>query len=111
MLDLTKIRYEEFNNSIEDLNWRLDLIIDCGDWQILKDKKSGKFFVNEHSCNDFYEVRPIAKLEYDVTNDIQCTYETLFNMFDWDKYDFCGEQVAEDKIVYWWFKDVLPELN
>ena len=110
-MDLTRISFEEFNNVIDDLKHRLETVIEAGDdWQIFKDKKSGKFFVNECSCNDFYEVRPIAKLEYDVFNDIQCTNENLFNMFDWNKYDFCGEQVTEDKIIYWWFKEVYNQM-
>ena len=105
MMDLTKISFEEFNNG--NFEGRVETVIDCGDWQIIKDKESGKYFVNALCDTDFYEVRAVAKLEYDVLNDIQCTYETLFNMFDWNKYDFCGKQVTEDKIVYWWFADVV----
>ena len=109
MLDYTKMTFTEFNNAIdEDLENRLHLTIDAEDWQIWKDTKSGKFFYIESGTNDasdFYEVRPIARLEYDVLNDIQCKPETLFDLFK--DYDFCGEQVTENKIIYWWFKEVV----
>ena len=108
MMDLTKISFEEFNNNIRKFDDITDLIIDDGDWLIIRDNTSGKYFINALYCNDFYEVKPIAKLEYDAKCDIQFRRRDLF---DYDEYDFCGEQKTEDKIIYWWFKEVVPELD
>lgn len=107
MVDLTKITFREFNDNIDNFHNRLELIIDDGDWFIFRDKLSSKYFVNAPCDMDFYEVKPVAKLEYDVLCDVQYENKVLFDMFDWNKYDFCGEQVTDDKIFFWWFKEVV----
>ena len=74
MVDLTKISFEELNNNAKDFSGNFEMIVKSGeDWQIVRDKGTGKFFVYECGYMSFYEVRRIAKLEYDVLNDIQCT--------------------------------------
>ena len=58
MIDLTKISFEEFNKDIGKFDDITELIIDDGDWLIIRDKTSGKYFINALYCNDFYEVKP-----------------------------------------------------
>lgn len=107
-MDFTKMSFEEFNgDNIKEHYNKMERIIDDGDWQILRDKESRGFFVNALYNHDFYEVVPVAKLEYDVLCDIQCKNEVLFDMFSYTNYDFCGEQVTDDKIYFWWFKEVV----
>ena len=98
MMDLTKISFEEFNNNISKFDDITELIIDDGDWLIIRDKTSGKYFINALYCNDFYEVKPIGKLEYDAKCNVQFMRHELF---DYNDYDFGGEQTTEDKIILW----------
>ena len=101
--DYSKMSFTEFNFAIDEDD-NLSLVIDSDDWQIWRDIESNRYFYIETGINDasdFYEVVPLAKLDYSIIYDIQCDKETLINMFD--SYDFSGEEVTNDKITYWWF--------
>lgn len=111
-VEFDKMTFEEFNNLIDnDTEHKLHLVLDDCDWQIWKATVANKescvsrfFFIEtgENDASDFYEVVPIAKLEYSIVNDVQCEDQVFFDMFD--DYDFCGQEINDDNAAIWWFK-------
>lgn len=104
MLDISKMSYSDFCLWITENDADVEYILDYDDWSVIKIEN--RFYFYEHeiegSSNDFYEVLPIATLRYTIINDIRTDkpLDYLFNC------DFCGEQVTDDEIIYWWFKQV-----
>lgn len=104
MLDISKMSYSDFCLWITENDADVEYILDYKDWSVVKIE--GRFYFYEHeiegSSDDFCEVLPIAVLHYSVNNDVHFDIppDCLFDC------DFCGEQVTDDEIIYWWFKQI-----
>lgn len=101
--------YSEFvsalNNDTED---RFQVIIDYDDFQIIGEAGTGRYFYiecGENDASDFFEVKCIASLYYDINHDLKIDHADagmyLSELFDCD---MCGESVFDDHIEYLWFK-------
>ena len=101
---MTNLTYSEFCLWITENDDKVEYILGYDDWSVVKIE--GRYYYYEHivegSSDDFFEVEPIARLYYSVDNDIE-TSEPLNYLFDCA---MCGEQVTDDEIIYWWFKEV-----
>lgn len=79
-----------------------ELILDYVDWSVYYDHESATFIYVDNDTEERFYVRPIATLHYtifDQPNGIICL-DCLFDN------TFCGEQVTDDEIIYWWFKEI-----
>ena len=101
MLNLT---YSEFCLWLDENDDKVEYILTYEDWSVVK--IDGHYYYYDHevegNSDTFVEVQPIAKLLYSVVNDIK-TNKPLDYLFDCH---VCGEQVIDDRIIYWWFKEV-----
>lgn len=78
------------------------LILDYEDWSVYYDNESATFIYVDNDTKEWFYVRPIATLHYTIfeqPNDTICL-DTLFDN------TCCGEQVTDDEIIYWWFKEI-----
>ena len=105
--DDSKYSYAEFCNAIDE-DENLDLILDYEDFCVWRDTLTGRYFyieTGENDASEFCELKLIAKLTYDVNNDLIIEHsecgEVMSKLF---KCDCCGEHVADDFIEYLWFK-------
>lgn len=107
MFDIDELNYSEFCLWITEHDDEVEYILEYDDWSVVW--IDGRYYFYEHEVegdsDEYYQVTPIAKLYYDVENDIKNT-KYLNRLFDCD---VCGEQVLGDGITYWWFKAVDEE--
>ena len=87
--DFSKMTYSEFCVWITENDAKVEYVLQYYEHEI------------EGSSDLFYEVKAIAKLHYTAENDIQ-TDAPLHSLFECC---VCGEQVLDDEIIYWWFKE------
>ena len=105
------MNYSEFCQKLsEDVADRYLLVLDYDDFQVWQDTYTNKYFyleVSENDASDFFEVKVIARLIYDVNNDIKIpadeTGRVMSELFDCC---CCGEFVADNCIKYLWFDEV-----
>ena len=101
--DFSKMTYSEFCVWITENDAKVEYVLQYENWSVVKIDK--KYYYYEHeiegSSDLFYEVKAIAKLHYTAENDIQ-TDAPLHSLF---ACCVCGEQVLDDEIIYWWFKE------
>ena len=100
MLNLT---YSEFCLWLDENDDKVEYILVYEDWSIVK--IDGRYYYYEHAMEDesdrFIMVQPIATLHYSIVNDIK-SYDKIDDLFDCD---FSGEQITDNEIIYWWFKE------
>jgi hypothetical protein len=98
------LTYSEFCLWIDENDDKVEYILEYDDWSVVL--IDGRYYYYEHEVEGdsdaFYEVEPIAQLYYSVVNDVKAS-EPMNDLFDCD---VCGEQVCDDELVYWWFKEV-----
>ena len=101
---MKNLTYSEFCLWLDENYDKVEYILDYEDWSVVK--VDGYYYYYEHevegSSDIFIEVQPIAELHYNIINDIQ-TNKPLDYLFDCR---VCGEQIIDDEIIYWWFKEV-----
>lgn len=101
---MKNLTYSEFCLWIDENDDKVEYILEYDDWSVVL--IDGHYYYYEHEVegdsDEFYEVQPIAQLYYNIVNDIKTT-DSLDDLFDCD---VCGEQVCDDELVYWWFKEV-----
>ena len=82
----------------------VDFILNYDDWSVVL--IAGQYWYYEHEVegdsDTFFQVVPIATLHYSMNHDIK-SHEDLHSLFD---NDMCGEQITDNEIIYWWFKEV-----
>lgn len=93
-----------------------DLILDYDEFRVYYDYASHEYlFIDEikispDSTKDMVvaeeiriiKVEPVATLHYSIIDDCKAEEPQLCSLFD----NFCcGEQVTDDEIIYWWFKE------
>lgn len=108
--DYSKYSYAEFCNAIDEDD-NLELILDYEDFCVWRDTLTGRYFyieTGENDASEFCELRLVAKLTYDVNNDLLVEPskggETMSKLFNCD---CCGEHITDDFIEYMWFKTVV----
>ena len=98
------MNYSDFCLWIDENYDKVEYILDYDDWSVVL--IDGKYYYYDHefegSSDECHEVEPVAKLYYNVINDLQ-TNQPLDYLFDCN---VCGEQITNDEIIYWWFKEV-----
>ena len=79
-----------------------ELILDYDDFKVWYDHLNQNYeFQSEH--DDPILVEPIGTPHYNVINDCKAEEPQLCSLFD----NFCcGEQVTDDEIIYYWFKEI-----
>lgn len=96
--------YSEFCLWITEHDDEVDYILEYDDWSVVL--IDGQYWYYEHefegASDKYYQVEPIATLHYSIVNDIKSD-KHLDELFDCD---MCGEQVTDDEIIYWWFKEL-----
>jgi hypothetical protein len=96
--------YSEFCLWITEHDDEVDYILDYDDWSVVL--IAGQYWFYEHEVegdsDTFYQVIPVARLHYNIVNDIK-SHEHLHELFD---NDMCGECVTDSEITYWWFKEL-----
>lgn len=104
--DFSGMPYSEFSKYLYNKSDRFQLILDYEyNFFVYLDKKTGKYYYlesSENDASDFFEVYPVAVLNYTIIHDIKVKDgKELSRLFD----NFvCGEEVTDDKIRYWWFE-------
>ncbi len=101
---MKNLTYSEFCLWIDENDDKVEYILEYDDWSVVL--IDGRYYYYEHDerrSDKFFEVEPIAQLYYSIINDIKATEIFLSCLFDCD---MCGEQVCDDELVYWWFKEV-----
>lgn len=73
-------------------------ILDYDDWKVYYE--NGEYIFKDMSSGDTRKLRLVATLTYTTTD--TCYEPDLWRLFD--NY-CCGEQVTDDKIIYYWFKE------
>lgn len=100
---MLKLTYSEFCLWLDENDDKVEYILAYDDWSVVK--IDGCYYYYEHetegSSDTFIRVQPIAELHYNIVNDIK-TYKPLNYLFDCD---VCGEQITDNEIIYWWFKE------
>lgn len=103
-MNIDNMNYSEFCMFIAENDDVVECVLGYDDWSVVR--VDSHFYYYEHeiegSSDTFFEVKPIALLSYDVNNDISST-DNLHILFDCD---MCGEQITDDRIYYWWFKQI-----
>lgn len=104
--DLSKMSYFEFSKYLSNKPDRFQLILDYEyNFFVYMDKKTGRYYYlecPESDTSDFFEVYPVAVLNYTAIHDIRLKNgEELSRLFDCC---ICGEEVTDEKIRYWWFE-------
>lgn len=108
--DFSGISYSEFceyfSEYFSDNLDRFHLILDYEyNFFVYLDKETGKYYClecSENDASDFFEVYPVAVLNYTIIHDIKIKDgEELSRLFDCC---VCGEEVTDDEIRYWWFE-------
>ena len=96
--------YSDFCMWVSDHDDQVTYIVNYDDWSVVFIR--GHYYYYEHevegSSDTYFEVTPIATLNYSIVHDIKSD-EHLHELFD---NDMCGEQVTDDEIIYWWFQSV-----
>jgi hypothetical protein len=99
--------YSDFCLWGEEHYGEVQYILNYDDWSVVL--IHGHYYYYEHevegSSDTYYEVIPIATLHYSIVHDIT-NDEHLHEIFD---NDMCGEQVTDNEIIYWWFKNIEEE--
>lgn len=105
-IQLDQLSYEAFSLYIMEND--LHPVVNYDDWEIYE--IDGRYYyyecAQESDSDEFYEVELVAKLTYNVKNDINIkdgsTLSSLFNC------DMCGESEPSDDgdIYYGWFKKI-----
>ena len=99
--------YSEFTLWIDEHYNEVTPIVEYDDWSVVR--IGYQYWYYEHDIEDdsdtFYPVVPVATLHYDMINDIK-NDRYLPMLFD---NDMCGEQVLDEEIIYWWFKEIKEE--
>lgn len=72
-------------------------ILDYEDWKVYYE--NGEYIFKDMYSGDTKKLRLVATLTYTDT----CYEPDLWRLFD--NY-CCGEQVTDDKIIYYWFKEM-----
>lgn len=106
--DYSKYSYAEFCNAIDEDD-NLELILDYEDFCVWRDTLTGRYFyieTGENDASEFCELNLIAKLTYDVNNDLLVepykSGEIMGKLFN---NDCCGEHITDDFIECMWFKE------
>lgn len=96
--------YSEFCLWITEHDDEVDYIVHYDDWSVVRIGSHYWFYEHEVEGDSdvFCQVIPVATLHYSVVYDIK-NDEYLHSLFD---NDVCGEQVTDNEIIYWWFKEV-----
>ena len=107
MFNFDELNYSEFCLWITEHDDEVEYILEYDDWSVVLIYHHYYYYEHEveGSSDDFYEVEPIATLHYTILNDIK-NDKYLDRLFD---HDMCGEQVTDDEIIYWWFKEIKEE--
>lgn len=79
---------------------KLIKILEYPDFTIYLEHPTGKYICLLPE-DGLEEVELCAELTYDVDHDVVASDEDLMGLFDCD---YCGEQVLDDCIKYFWFK-------
>ena len=108
--DYSKYSYAEFCNAIDEDD-NLELILDYEDFCVWRDTLTGRYFyieTGENDASEFCELRLVAKLTYNVNNDLLVepykSGEIMGKLFN---NDCCGEHITDDFIECMWFKEVV----
>lgn len=100
---MKNLTYSEFCLWITENDDKVEYILNYDDWSVVK--IDGRYYYYDHevegSSDTFFEVRPITNLHYDIDHDVQ-----IDNIHEAFECDVAGEQVTDDEIIYWWFKEV-----
>ena len=75
-----------------------NIIIDALDWQVIYDNE---YLLIDKTTNTTYPLDLVAKMEFNIFTE-PLDDELLSGLFD---NDYCGEQVTDDEIIYYWFKE------
>lgn len=104
MSDFSKMTYSEFCLLISENDEKVEYVLEYDNFSVVKISEKYYYYDHEEEADsdDFYEVEVVAKLYYSIVNDLKAE-GTLDYMFECC---VCGEQVLDDKIIYWWFKAI-----
>lgn len=75
----------------------IQTILDNEDWKVYYE--NGEYIFKDKSSGDTRKLRLVATLTYTDT----CYEPDLWRLFDCY---CCDEQVTDDKIIYYWFKEI-----
>ncbi len=107
-INISKSNFIGTLNDVLKHSENIEIVLDYADWQIIRIEH--QFFCysielsgNNRGCIVFSEVHPVACLEYSITGDAIPDGEALSQLFE---NDVCGEQVTDENIRYWWFKEI-----
>ena len=99
--------YSEFCLWLEEHDDEWECVVGYDDWSVVR--IGSRYYYYEHEVegdsDEFHQVIPVARLHYSMMHDIK-TDKYLYELFD---NDMCGEQVTDNEIIYWWFKEVEEE--
>lgn len=77
----------------------IEIILDGGDWGVIYNHKTATYTLVDDCTKETTELRLIATLTYTIFDQPQGDIDTLFDNY------CCGEQVTDDNIIYYWFKE------
>lgn len=79
-----------------------DVIFDHNEYRVWYDYERHKYLYQDVAINEFRELELVATLHYDINAEPlwSVNLDTLFDN------TCCGEQVTDDEIIYWWFKEI-----
>ena len=96
--------YSEFCLWITEHDDEVECVVDYDDWSVVRIGCAYYYYEHEieGDSDTYYQVVPVATLHYGGMHDIEDD-EPLHTLFD---NDMCGEQITDNEIIYWWFKEV-----
>lgn len=78
-----------------------DVIFDHNEYRVWYDWERHEYLYQDVKTNEFRELELVAKMEFNIFAE-PVDDGLLCGLFD---NDYCGEQVTDDEIIYWWFKE------
>ena len=100
---MKNLTYSEFCLWLDENDDKVEYILRYGDWSVVK--IDSRYYYYEHEIegdsDEFCEVYPITNLRYSICHDVKV--DNLHELFECD---MSGEQITDNEIIYWWFKEV-----